>query len=277
MRGNLTDRPGDERRIAAGGQRIRVNVRWGHGVPLVLCNGIGASLEVLDPLVSALDPDFTVVRFDVPGVGGSSTSVLPYGFPYLAWVLHRMLVMLGISTVDVLGLSWGGALAQQFALQHPRRCRRLVLAASGTGVLMVPPSPRLMVKMLAPRRFSDPAYAASVAGDLYGGLARGRDPDSARPDIEQLHAASKLGYLHQILAGSTWTSLFALPLIRQPTLIVAGTDDPAVPVINVRVMSALLPHARVHLHSGGHLDLIYQPARLASVINDFLREPDARV
>ena len=61
----------EEHLIRALGQQIRVSVRAGSGVPLVLCNGIGASLEVLDPLVDELDPDTTVVRFDVPGVGGS--------------------------------------------------------------------------------------------------------------------------------------------------------------------------------------------------------------
>ena len=60
-------------------------------MPLVLCNGIGASLEVLDPLVEQLNPDTTVVRFDVPGTGGSPNSPLPYGFPYLAAVLGRLL------------------------------------------------------------------------------------------------------------------------------------------------------------------------------------------
>ena len=146
---------GEQRYITAGGQRIRVNVRHGTGVPLVLCNGIGASLEVLDPLVEQLDPDFTVVRFDVPGTGGSPTSLAPYGFPYLAWVLGRVLSKLGISVVDVLGLSWGGALAQQFAFQNPRRCRRLVLVATGTGALMVPAHPRVLAKM---------AYPAQVLG-----------------------------------------------------------------------------------------------------------------
>ena len=64
-----------------------------------------------------LDSDTTVVRFDVPGTGGSATSLAPYGFPYLAWVLGRLLSELGIGVVDVLGLSWGGALAQQFAFR----------------------------------------------------------------------------------------------------------------------------------------------------------------
>src|SRR6201997_1683148 len=177
---------GEETYVNAGAQQIRVNVRWGNGVPLVLCNGIGASLEVLDPLVEQLDPDCTVVRFDVPGAGGSPTSLLPYGFPYLAWVLGRVLSELGFGVVDVLGISWGGALAQQFAFQNPRRCRRVVLVATGTGLL-------------------------TVAGDLYGGTARRYGVDIAIIFGHQLHAGSKVGYLHQLLAGSVWTSLFALP------------------------------------------------------------------
>jgi pimeloyl-ACP methyl ester carboxylesterase len=166
--------------VAAGGQRIRVGIRPGTGVPLVLCNGIGASFEVLDPLVDRLDPDRTVIRFDVPGTGGSPDSALPYGFPYLAWVLGRVLTKLGVGVVDVLGLSWGGALAQQFAFQNLRRCRRLVLVATGTGVLMVPGHPRVLAKMLTRRRFRDPDYAASIAGRLYGGSVRARCDDVAR-------------------------------------------------------------------------------------------------
>jgi len=263
---------GEECYLAAGGQRTRVNVRHGTGVPLVLCNGIGASLEVLDPLVEQLNPDSTVVRFDVPGTGGSPTSVLPYGFPYLAWVLGRVLSKLGIGVVDVLGLSWGGAVAQQFAFQNPRRCRRLVLVATGTGLFMVPGHPSVLVKMATPRRFSDPDYAASIAGELYGGTVRTHGEDVARLFFRQLHAGSKMGYLHQLLAGSVWTSLFALPAVRQETLIVQGTDDPIIPVINARIMNALLPHSRLHLHSGGHIDLVHNAPELAPVIDKFLNE-----
>jgi poly(3-hydroxyalkanoate) depolymerase len=265
---------GEVRYITTGGQRIRVNVREGIGVPLVLCNGIGASLEVLDPLVENLT--CPVIRFDVPGTGGSPTSIAPYGFPYLAWVLGRVLSKLGIGVVDVLGLSWGGALAQQFAFQNPRRCRRLVLAATGTGALMVPAHPRVLTKMITPHRFSDPDYAASIAGELYGGTVRSHGEDVARLFIRQLHAGSKIGYLHQLLAGAIWTSLFALPAVRQQTLIVAGTDDPIIPVANARILKALLPHARLHLHSGGHIDLVHNANELAPVIQRFLTEPGER-
>ena len=67
---------------------------------------------------------------------------MPYGFPYLAAVLGRLLRRLGLrGQVDVLGLSWGGALAQQFAFQNPRRCRRLILVSTATGAVMVPGKP----------------------------------------------------------------------------------------------------------------------------------------
>ena len=267
---------GEECYIATGGQRIRVNVRWGTGVPSVLCNGIGASLEVLDPLLEHLDPNCTVVRFDVPGAGGSPTSVLPYGFPYLAWVLGRVLSELGIGVVDVLGLSWGGALAQQFAFQNPRRCRRLVLVSTGTGALMVPAHPRVLAKMVTPRRFSDPDYAATIAGELYGGTVRAHGEDVARLFLQQLHAGSKMGYLHQLLAGSVWSSLFALPAVRQQTLIVAGTDDPIIPMANAHIMNALLPHSRLHQHGGGHIDLVHNARELAPVIETFLHDPGER-
>jgi poly(3-hydroxyalkanoate) depolymerase len=265
---------GEQTYVSAGGQRIRVNVRPGNGVPLVLCNGIGASLEVLDPLVEQLD--CTVIRFDVPGTGGSPTSPLPYGFPYLAWVLGRVLSKLGLGVVDVLGLSWGGALAQQYAFQNPRRCRRLVLAATGTGALMVPASPRVLAKMVTPRRFADPDYAASIAGELYGGSVRAHGEDVAQLFVQQVRAGSRVGYLHQLLAGSVWTSLFALRAVRQQTLIVSGTDDPIIPVINARIMNALLPHSRLHLHSGGHIDLVHNAPELAPVIEKFLTDPGER-
>src|SRR6201988_2273132 len=257
------------------GQQIRVNVRQGTGVPLVLCNGIGASLEVLDPLVAHLDPDTAVVRFDVPGSGGSPNSPLPYGFPDLAVVLGQIPNKLGVNDqVDVLGLSWGGALAQQFAFQNPRRCRRLILVSTGTGAVIVPGNPLVLAKMLTPRRFLDHNYAATIAGDLYGGTVRNDASVIKSLFDRQLMAGSRVGYLHQLLAGAVWTSLFALPLIRQQTLIVAGLDDPIVPLSNARIMARLLPPASVHLHGGGHVDLITNAAELAPVIESFRDQPD---
>jgi poly(3-hydroxyalkanoate) depolymerase len=259
-----------ERLIGVLGQQIRVNVRTGTGIPLVLCNGIGASLEVFDPLVAQLDPDTTVVRFDVPGAGASPNSLLPYGFPYLAAVLGRVLQKVGLGgSVDVLGLSWGGALAQQFAFQHPRRCRRLILVSTGTGAIMVPGKPAVLAKMLTPRRFWDHDSAAATAGEIYGGTVRADPTIVKRLFDRQLMAGSRIGYLHQLLAGAVWTSIFALPLVRQDTLIIAGTDDPIVPVANAAIMHRLLPHSTLYLHPGGHVDLITNAVELAPEIEVF--------
>src|ERR1700757_1832886 len=264
-----------EARVAVLGQRIRVKVRAGSGVPLVLCNGIGASLEALDPLVDNLDRDTTVVRFDAPGTGGSRDSPVPYGFPYLAVVLGRLLSRLGLhGPVDVLGFSWGGALAQQFAFQNPVRCRRLILAATATGAVMVPGKPSVLAKMLSRRRYLDHDYGAAIAGGLYGGEARADPSDVKRLFDRQPIAGAGTGYLYQLLAGSVWTSVFALPLIRQETLIVAGTDDPIIPTANARIMARLLPHATVHFHPGGHMDLITNAADLAPLIEAFRAATD---
>lgn len=261
----------ESRIVPVCGLRIRVRIRRGTGTPLVLCNGIGAGLEVLYPVIAALDPATTVVSFDVPGTGGSPPSPVPYGIPALACALGRLLTAIGFGgAVDVLGLSWGGALAQQFALQHPRRCRRLVLVATGTGALMIPGHPRVLSKMLTPKRFTDTGHAAAIAGDLYGGTARRGGDEVARIFGTQRHPGSRVGYLHQLLAGALWTSLPALPLIRQRTLILTGADDPIIPVVNARIMNALLPHATLHLHPGGHIDILTHAPALVPVITAFL-------
>ena len=231
---------------------------------------------MLDPFVAALDPATPVVRFDVPGAGGSPASHAPHGFPYLARLLGKVLDRLGVGQVDVLGMSWGGALAQQFAFQNPRRCRRIVLVATGTGALMVPGHPRVLAKMLTGRRFTDPDHAAAIVGAIYGGTARHHGDDIAALFEMQTHAGSGIGYLHQLLAGAVWTSLPMLPTIRQHTLIVAGTDDPIVPIVNAHILHRLLPHASLHLHDGGHIELITNAGALAPVIDTFLHPPDQR-
>ena len=263
------------RTLTVGGRTLRVAERRGDGSrpPLVLMNGIGASLEVLQPFVDALDPRRTVVRFDVPGVGGSPPPVVPYVLATLTPVVSGVLRRIGHEDeVDVLGLSWGGGLAQHFAVQHRRRCRRLVLAATGTGSLMVPASPRVLSHMLTPRRHRDPGYATRVAGELYGGSVR-TDPARA---ARALHAHSRLGprrgYYYQLAASAGWSSLPFLSLIRQPTLVLSGDDDPIIPTVNARLLARGIPRARLHLYGGGHLALVTEADQLAPVVDAFLDE-----
>jgi poly(3-hydroxyalkanoate) depolymerase len=236
----------------------------------VLCNGIGARLELLEPFVNALNPEREVVRFDMPGIGGSEPPVIPYHLATLAPLMSDLLDQLGYQQADILGISWGGALAQHFAVLCPERVRRLVLVSTSPGGLMVPGHPRALLRMLWPWRNRDHGWAASIAGELYGGSVRD-DPPLAR---ELLRATTNLlgtrGYSYQVLATLGWTSLPLLPLVRQPTLILAGDDDPIIPAINARMMHRLIPRSELTIYRGGHLDLITEAGHLAPVVEAFL-------
>jgi poly(3-hydroxyalkanoate) depolymerase len=262
-------------RVRALGHDVRLAVRPGTapGPPLVLCNGIGASLDLLQPFVDEVDPRIEVVRFDVPGVGGSPMPKLPYNFPLLACLVGTLLDRLGYNRFDALGISWGGGLAQQLALQYPRRCRRLVLVSTGTGMLMVPARPSVLSKMLTPRRYRDPAYARAIAPELYGGRIRRRLDEVRHVLYEQERLGSGAGYFLQLLAGIGWSSLPALPLIRQPTLVLAGNDDPIIPLVNARIMRTLLPNATLHVYDDGHLGLLTSADELGPLVSRFLTPP----
>lgn len=258
--------------VRVGRADLRVVVRPGtaDGVPLLLCNGIGAPHDALKPFVDALDARLTVVRFDVPGAGASPAPCLPQPYAAIARTATRMMRALGHRCFDVLGISWGGGLAQQIAFQHPRTCRRLVLVATAGGWLMRPASLEVLRHMVTPGRYRDPVYARAVAGRIYGGAVRSRPELAKALLVDSDRPPSRRGYAYQLLAGAGWTSLPFLPLLRQDTLILAGTDDPLIPLVNARVMTALIPHARLHTYDDGHLALVTGADQLAPVVSDFL-------
>ncbi len=270
-----TTRPQAETRtITVSRQRLRVAIRSGNGTraPLLLMNGIGVNLEVLQPFVDVLDPAIEVIRFDVPGTGGSPAPRIPYRFSAHARLVTQMLDQLGYQQVDVLGVSWGGALAQQFAFQYPMRCRRLILVSTGTGALMVPARPSVLAKMATPRRYQDPAHMAQIAGELYGGKVRSQ-PKLAQEFAGTARLGSVLGYFYQMLGTVGWTSIPWLRKLRQPTLILHGDDDPLVPLVNAKIMHRLIPHSKLYIFHDGHLGLATSARELAQVVDQFLTAP----
>jgi poly(3-hydroxyalkanoate) depolymerase len=261
-----------EELVSIGGQQMRVSVRHGTSqpVPLLLINGIGARLEALQPFVDAIDPSRTVIRFDPPGVGGSPLPRRPYRFGGLCKLIAGLLSHLGHESADVLGISWGGGVAQNFAAFQPARCRRLVLVSTATGTLMLPARPGVLARMATPRRYTDVGYLGRAAPSLYGGSAR-TDPDRAGALMHgDNHAAQSRGYFYQLTAAAGWTSVPFLPFLRQPTLIMSGDDDPIIPLANAKVMHRLIPGSRLHVFSGGHLELIARAGELAPVVERFL-------
>lgn len=256
--------------VQVGSQPLRVGIHPGAGGrPLLLFNGIGANLELAGPLMKRLDGAETVI-FDVPGAGKSPPPKRPYRLFTLARLARRLLDQLGYAEVDVLGVSWGGGLAQQFSIQYPQRVRRLILAATSMGgMTMVPGHPRVLLKMVNPRRYRDKGYMQRVAPELYGGRLRD-DATAIRLFTDHARGGDPVGYRYQLLAMAGWTSLPWLWRIRQPTLVLAGSDDPLVPLVNARLHALLLPNARLHVIDDGHLFMLTRADETARVVNDFL-------
>ncbi len=267
--------------VQLGSQTIRVCVKPGKvgTTPLLCFNGIGASLSLFTPFVEALhesNPDIEVITFDVPGVGGSSTPNMPYRFSGLAKIVSQLLDYLDYGKVDVLGLSWGGFAATQFAYDYQHRCRKLILCATATGITSVPPSMKVLSLMSSPRRYSDPSYMAEIAPMIYGGQFR-TSPELAikyaakMQEDKSENKGNSAGYKFQQLAICWWSSMWMLPCIKQPTLLMAAGDDPIIPLINMKIMNNLIPNSSLYvLPEEGHLFLLTSTAEVVPVIIEFL-------
>ena len=157
---------------------IRVATR-GYGPPLVLLNGFGANIEMWAPFQSLLT-DRRIVMFDAPGTGESPPLHGPRRMRALARLLGRVLDKLGIGEADILGYSWGRALAHEFAHRAGDRVRSLVLVSTIYGVGGPPPSLGAVANLLTTKRYSSYAHLEKVAPRLYGGPT-GRHPAAAAP------------------------------------------------------------------------------------------------
>lgn len=241
--------------------------------PLLFFNGIGANLELVLALGDVIT-DRDLITFDVPGVGESPVTA----FPYRPWMLSRwarqLLDRYGMEDVDVMGVSWGGALAQQFAFQYRRRVGRLVLCATTAGMTMVPGKVASISKMRDPRRYTDPNFMRDNFATLYGDdISEG----GGVSHISSLRPPTPKGYMYQLLAFLGWSSLPFIRFLRMPTLIMAGDRDQIVPMANAHILNTALPNSRLHVvKDGGHLFLVTKPIDSLPVILDFLNETSAR-
>ncbi len=238
---------------------------------MLLVNGIGATLDLFDPLRIHLR-DRTTLAFDAPGVGGSATPPGPLSMKGYAAVVADAVRRLGYERVDIVGISWGGALCQELAHRHPRLVRRVVLAATTPGIGGWPGRPSALGVLATPARYYLPGYLTRIAPTLYGREILDH------PDLLRHHARLRatrpptpLGYTWQLAAIARWSSLPYLHRVRQPTLVLAGDDDPIIPVANGRLLARRIPDSRLHVvEGGGHLFLFLRAGALAPLITDFL-------
>lgn len=244
---------------------VTENVDAKNHLPLLFFNGIGANIEAVAPMAELLaERDF--ITFDMPGVGGSPDPVVPYNTIMMARVAALLLDRFEMPVVDVMGVSWGGAMAQQFAFQHGARTNRLILAATSAGMLMVPGSPAALVKMADPRRYVAPDFMSKHFKTLYGGETSGKEGH-----IGRITPPSKTGYFYQLLSMLGWTSAPFLPFMKKETLIMMGGDDQIVPMANGKFLKMLIPNSELfEIREGGHLFMLSHVDETIAAIREFL-------
>lgn len=255
-----------------GGRDLRVT-RWrtdepSDNIPLLFFNGIGANMEAVAPFAEMLE-ERPFIMFDMPGVGGSPDPVIPYNAFVMSWISDQLLDRFGIDQVDVMGVSWGGAMAQHFTMQHPGKVNRLILAATTAGMFMVPGNFAALSKMADPRRYIDPDYMTKHFSTLYGGDTSGSDGH-----VSRITPPSKMGYFYQLLAMMGWTSAPFLPFMNKETLILMGGDDQIVVPFNGTILKTLIPNSRLEIiEDGGHLFMLSHAEQSLALIREHLDAP----
>jgi poly(3-hydroxyalkanoate) depolymerase len=263
------------------GMELRTARRPGSGErpPLIILNGIGAKLEALHGFTDVLNPEIGVILFDIPGVGGSPRPSMPFRMSDLARAMAGLIEHFGYEEADVFGVSWGGALAQEFAYTCPNHCRRLILGATASGAMtMIPGNPMTMMTVMNPLRFLQKDYVAKNAMRMYGGKLR-NDPEALGALSEHLMGGGAGGLgggmgsmMYQMMALMGWSSLPWLHRLQQPTLVIAGKDDPIVPPVNGQLIANRIPNARFQMVDCGHLFILTMAAEIAAMVDDFLAE-----
>ncbi|WP_397606005.1 alpha/beta fold hydrolase [Sphingorhabdus sp.] len=234
-------------------------------LPILFFNGIGANIEAMAPMAELLD-DRDFITFDMPGIGGSPDPVVPYNAILMSRIAALLLDRFDMPLVDVMGVSWGGAMAQQFALQNTARTNKLILVATSAGMLMVPGNPASLVKMADPRRYIDPEFMAKHFKTLYGGMVGNKSEH-----IGRITPPSKTGYFYQLMAMMGWTSAPFLPFMKTETLIMMGDDDQIVPLANGKFLNFLIPNSELFVvKNGGHLFLLSHVEESIAKIRAFL-------
>lgn len=258
-------------RAANGDVELAYEVR-GSGPPALFVQGLGyGGGDGWGPALDLLAEDFLVVSFDNRGFGGSDRPPGPYSVAELAGDAAAVLDAVGLRRAHVVGVSLGGMVAQEFALDRPERVDRLVLVSTTPGVHGQPTPSRTTSLMLeapglapsvALRRFVENALADGASGELVERIVAYRAANPPDP----------AGWQSQALAGASFDALDRIAGIGAPTLVVHGREDAVVDPRNGELLAELIPGARLELLAGcGHLASWEQPERFAGLLREFLR------
>ena len=249
---------------------------YGDGAPLVLIPGFAAGAWIWSKHVEPLATKFKVVTFDPRGIGQSSYDSEPLTMRVLADDTAALLNRLGIEQGHILGVSFGGFVAQEFALAYPDATRTLSLCCTSFGgPNHVSPSMEVLTAVLSTNGYNTDER-------IRRNLLPAFSPDFVRKHPKEVEEVIKLrlanpvaeeAYRAQLKAGIGFDAESRVAGIKAPTLVLSGDADAIVPVQNSRNLAQQIPGARLRLVEGGsHLFFIEQPDEFNRNLVEFLTQ-----
>ena len=252
---------------------LDLNVRqWGSGEPLVLVHGLGTRSGLWFNQVPVLAQHFHVVAVDLRGFGRSQKpqDAAAYSIELMARDIRGVCRALGLDTINFLGVSMGGFIGQQLALDYPDLCTRLVLGQTACE-FAIPPDV-MTARLEALDQTSMDAYAELVAAQA---LAQPCDPLIEEWLREMIADNDRTAYKHTLAGALAAFDLSAhISTIKSPTLVIAGSDDRVLPPEGGRKIAELIPDAQFELIEGvGHLGYVEKPDVFNRAVMSFLNQP----
>lgn len=245
----------------------------GEGESLLLIYGLAGRGNGWKFQVEALSQRFRVITFDNRGVGDTDQPDEPYSIAQMADDAAGLLDSLGIETAYVFGISMGGMIAQEFALRHPHRVKKLALGCTHCGITHCVPSPQWVTDIFKslPGKPREQVVRECIPIN-YSPHTQRHNPQLIESLIplfvdnrQRLH-----GYLRQINAVYAFDAYDRLPQITAPTLIVTGADDVLIPPENSKLLAERIPRAQlIEFPQAGHLFFIEKAGEVNRAVQEF--------
>ena len=248
----------------------------GRGEPLVLVPGFGTGLWIWYRQVPDFAERFRTIVFDPRGVARSQAPDAPFTMRDLAEDLAALLEELKVERAHVLGASFGGFVAQEFALAHPARARSLVLCCTSYGGAgHVPPSPETLAAIASTKGLNTEERVRENWGLAFSQRFAAEHPEEVERVIS-LRAESFVpehAYTRQLQAAVAFDAAARVGAIEAPTLVITGDADAIVPHENSSNLAAAIPGATLRVVEGGsHAFFIEQAAAFNRTVVEFIKQ-----